>query len=161
MSAASDRAAQAMHFLPIPFVCPVQPQVAKGCRPAWEAGLPDTLSFWALQDESCLAGHLGERAPRTVDEDGSTIFGDATAADVGTEEVAEAESGSEASSKQFPAQQEHCVLCLVVFTILKQLTVLLGRLWSLRPAPRSQVTSGVNASDERGSDEMCVALIYT
>eukprot|EP00891_Asterochloris_glomerata_P005087 jgi/Astpho2/5087/fgenesh1_pg.00072_%23_10_t len=56
------------------------------------------LTFLFKLEESCLAGHLGERAPRTVDEDGSTIFGDAAAADVGTEEVAEAESGSEASS---------------------------------------------------------------
>ena len=76
--------------------------------------LPYTLSFLhpfllPLQEESCLAGHLGERAPRTVNEDGSTIFGDETAADVGTEDVAEAESGSEASSEQLTGQQEHVV----------------------------------------------------
>ena len=50
-----------------------------------------------------------------MNEDGSTIFGDETAADVGAEEVAEAQSGSEASSEQLTGQQEHVVTLLVVF----------------------------------------------
>ena len=50
-----------------------------------------------------------------MDEDGSTIFGDATAADVGTADVAEADFGSEASSKHLTGQQEHSVMHLVVF----------------------------------------------
>ena len=88
-----------------------------------------------------------------MDEDGSTIIDDAAAADVGTEDVAEADSGSETSSKQLTGQQEHFGSHLDVF----HTTGDRGNAGSdveeaaqAETGSRSQASHGMNAPGESG-----------